>query len=125
MGQHVVQLAGDAEPLLAGPPAGLLLPGTGRLLGPQPADPEAFAGGGQHQEPGAEADEGGPTRCVIVLEDDLGPQEGDVADAQPHPTDDPVAGEHDVEEGGDEAEEDRAPGVAEGHIGQRAGKAVA
>ena len=117
MRHHVVQVAGDAETLLARSSPRLLLDGARPRCSTLPPEPEHLARARQHQQPGGEAGgagEAGPLGAEELAQ----PEErhepgGDGEPRQPAP----ARHEH-GDEGHDESREHRPSGVVEEPEGQ-------
>src|SRR5918994_360176 len=119
--QHVVELLGDEQALLAGPAARLLGLHVRQLGAPLAAGADYLGPGGQHQEPR------GQPQCLaqvgpgVVGDQGLHPPEGHIADCDRAPSDRPPTGQHRVDEGEDQR---REPGGSVGGVGlaQREGE---
>ena len=123
---HVVQVPGDAEPLLARLPPGRLVrrallldrpPPAGLGEGPPVAD--QLAPGQQEQQPGCEPSRGPGRRRRLAGGEHRQPQEAQVAGQHRAVGRDPVAGHQRGAERDDQAYPDRAAGIAEQHVAER------
>ena len=114
VGQHVVQLLGQPQPLLAEPAPLLVLGGLGQLGRPLPADADQLRDG-QHddQPPGDQRQVHGGRAGPVVGSTTVADDEAAVAGRGQQPRRPAMAGLHGAEQRDDDADEDRAVRVAE------------
>ena len=117
--QNVVELLGDLEPLLAGPPLGLLPPYPPGLLGPLPANLDELRHRGQHQQPGGQSEGLLPRRRPVPPQPVGQPEERHPAERQRPPGGPFRTPPGGIDVGHDEPEPDRAEPVADDDVGQR------
>jgi hypothetical protein len=119
VGNHIVQIVGDAHPFLAGAPPFRLCIRVGDLSRAFPADAYSLSDGEDEQQPrsaarvSAERVLGVPAAEQIA--DDVGRVAGRCSDERRTS----ISGSHGCEQGDEEAEEDRPRGVIEKEIDQR------
>jgi hypothetical protein len=117
VGQHVVELLGDAQPLLAGLAAGLLGPDGLGLRGLLAAAADQLDPGGQGHQPGADAGDGAPVGEALVADGGRDPAGDDPPGHQAGPCHPAVSPHDGVDVGDQQGQEHRPAGV----VGQPVG----
>ena len=117
VGQHVVQVTGDPQPLLLGAPQSLLFAAATHGGDPLAARAHRLAGEQQHQQPRGQAGRLSSRRPPAGPDRPWQTQEHDPAGRDTHERHDPIAAADHEPKGDDQRQEDRPRGIADQRIG--------